>query len=61
MTQDAAYLSLELDGRAIGLLLHMVQDSYAHGHVKRTLLNRGDLVAGAPDLLKPTWASIVAA
>jgi hypothetical protein len=51
LTQDTACLALDLGRRAIGSLLHMVQDSYARGHVRRTLLNPGDRVT--TDLFKP--------
>lgn len=53
LTQDTAFGGLDLERRAIGSLLHMVQDSYARGHVKRTLENPGDLVAGSEDTFKP--------
>jgi hypothetical protein len=40
--------------RAIGSVLHLVQDSYARGHVKRELGNPGDLAAPpAIDVFKP--------
>jgi hypothetical protein len=39
--------------RAIGSVLHVVQDSFARGHVKRTLKNPDDLIAGANFQFKP--------
>jgi hypothetical protein len=53
LTQDTACTSLDLRRRAIGSLLHMVQDSYARGHVKRTLTNPGDLLPGTTDQFRP--------
>jgi hypothetical protein len=46
LTLDTACASLDLKRRAIGSLLHLVQDSYARGHVKRTLTNPDDLLPG---------------
>ena len=44
----------DLERRAIGSVLHLVQDSYARGHVKRTLANEGDLVVPkSVDIFKP--------
>ena len=48
LTGDTAYQGLDIERRAIGSLLHLVQDSYARGHTRRTLLNPEDL-SGAPD------------
>jgi hypothetical protein len=53
LTQDTAFQGLDVGRRAIGSLLHVVQDSYARGHVKRTLTNPGDLVGGETDKFKP--------
>jgi hypothetical protein len=53
LTLDTACMSLDLGRRAIGSVLHMVQDSYARGHVRRTLLNPGDLLPGKTDEFKP--------
>ena len=50
---DTACPSLDISRRAIGSLLHLVQDSYARGHTRRTLLNPGDLLPGSSDLFKP--------
>jgi hypothetical protein len=44
LTRNSKYVYLDISRRAIGSLLHLVQDSFARGHVKRTLLNPGDLV-----------------
>jgi hypothetical protein len=46
-------VSLNLKSRAIGSLLHLVQDSYARGHVRRTLTNPGDLVPETTDVFRP--------
>jgi hypothetical protein len=53
LTQDTAFRGLDIGRRAIGSLLHVVQDSYARGHVRRTLTNPGDLKAGETDKFKP--------
>jgi hypothetical protein len=53
LTLDTACVSLNLRRRAIGSLLHVVQDSYARGHVKRTLTNPGDLLPGKTDEFQP--------
>jgi hypothetical protein len=56
LTQDSKFVTLDLGRRAIGSLLHLVQDSYALGHTRRTLLNPQDLVPGTKDQFKPgTW------
>ncbi|HEY0610733.1 MAG TPA: papain-like cysteine protease family protein, partial [Chitinophaga sp.] len=39
--------------RAIGSVLHIVQDSFARGHVKRKLKNPGDLKPGTTDQFLP--------
>jgi hypothetical protein len=49
LARDTACKSLDLKRRAIGSLLHLMQDSYARGHVKRTLLNPQDLAPGETD------------
>ncbi|MBE3016083.1 hypothetical protein IL992_44095 [Microbispora sp. NEAU-D428] len=49
LTRNTACESLDLPRRAIGSLLHLVQDSYARGHVRRVLLNPGDLLPGKTD------------
>ncbi|MFE1443783.1 papain-like cysteine protease family protein [Streptomyces sp. NPDC058739] len=53
LTLDSACVSVDLGRRAMGSLLHLVQDSYARGHVKRTLLNPEDLLPGRDDAFKP--------
>lgn len=53
LTQSTAYTGLELEKRAIGSLLHLVQDSYARGHVRRVLLNPRDLVGSSAETFKP--------
>ena len=53
LTRNTACKSLIIGRRAIGSLLHLVQDSYARGHVRRTLTNPNDLVAGTTDIFKP--------
>jgi hypothetical protein len=44
LTLDTACRFLNIKRRAIGSLLHTVQDSYARGHVRRTLTNPQDLL-----------------
>lgn len=53
LTQDTACRSLDIRRRALGSLLHMVQDSYARGHVRRVLINPGDLLPGETAKFKP--------
>ncbi|MGW0594654.1 papain-like cysteine protease family protein [Streptosporangium sp. NPDC002607] len=53
LTHDTACTSLDLPRRAIGSLLHLLQDSYARGHVRRVLLNPGDLLPGKTDEFTP--------
>ena len=53
LTRDTACKSLQIRRRAIGSLLHLIEDSYARGHVRRTLTNPGDLVAGQTEIFKP--------
>ncbi|HEY2372950.1 MAG TPA: papain-like cysteine protease family protein [Gaiellaceae bacterium] len=44
LTLDTKCRFLDLSRRAIGSLLHVVEDSYARGHVRRTLTNPQDLL-----------------
>ncbi|MYM30958.1 hypothetical protein GTP58_21710 [Duganella sp. CY15W] len=53
INRGTSYVTVNNGRRAIGSLLHLIQDSYAKGHVKRTLLNPGDLLAGKTDQFKP--------
>jgi hypothetical protein len=53
LTLNTACKSLDIGRRALGSLLHMVQDSFARGHVKRTLTNPKDLLAGEAVKFKP--------
>lgn len=46
LTRNTEYTKVDISRRALGSLLHMIQDSYARGHCKRTLLNPGDLKQG---------------
>jgi hypothetical protein len=56
LTRRTGFAGVDLGRRAIGSLLHLVQDSYAKGHVRRTLLNPADRQAGSTDQFKPgTW------
>jgi Papain-like cysteine protease AvrRpt2 len=56
LTRRTRFAGADLSRRAIGSLLHLVQDSYAKGHVQRTLLNPTDLQSGSTDQFKPgTW------
>jgi hypothetical protein len=56
LARDTRFTGVDLGRRAIGSLLHLIQDSYARGHVRRTLLNPGDLVADKTDEFKDgTW------
>jgi hypothetical protein len=59
LTRDSKCKSMQIPRRAIGALLHTVQDSYAYGHVRRTLLNPSDQVDGSIDNFKPgTYAKL---
>jgi hypothetical protein len=51
LTLDTACRFLNIGRRAIGSLMHTVQDSYAHGHVRRTLTNPEDLLTDVNDPL----------
>jgi hypothetical protein len=53
LTLDTACKWLDLKRRALGSLLHVVQDSYARGHVRRTLTNPGDFLPGKTDEFQP--------
>src|SRR5262249_3033141 len=53
LTRNTACKSLQIRRRAIGSLLHLLEDSYARGHVRRTLTNPGDLVGGQTEIFKP--------
>ena len=57
LTRDTVYTNVDIRRRAIGSVLHLVQDSYARGHTRRTLLNPQDLTGGREeDQFKPgTW------
>lgn len=45
LTRGDPFMSLNIGARAIGSLMHLIEDSYARGHVKRVLLNPQDLVS----------------
>lgn len=45
LTRGDPYVSLDIGKRALGSLLHLIEDSYARGHVQRVLLNATDLVS----------------
>ncbi len=45
-TCSTQYQYVDIRRRAIGSCLHIVQDSFAKGHTRRTLLNPEDLVSG---------------
>ena len=51
LTRDTKCMFLDLGRRALGSALHTIQDSYAHGHCRRTLLNPGDLQPGGASTL----------
>ena len=53
LTQDTAYQGVDVHKRALGSLLHLVEDSYARGHVKRRVLNPTDRVTDEPLAFKP--------
>jgi hypothetical protein len=64
LTRDTQCKSLQIRRRAIGSVLHLVEDSYARGHVKRTLTNPGDLVIpGQIEIFKPgkygLWGAVL--
>ena len=46
LTCDTIYTGVLIQRRAIGACMHMLQDSFAKGHTRRTLLNPGDLKPG---------------
>ena len=57
LTRRTRFTKVDLGRRAIGSLLHLVHDSYAKGHVRRTLLNPADRQQpGSDDTFKSgTW------
>ena len=42
LSKDSPFTGLDVRRRALGSMLHIIQDSYALGHTKRTLLNPQD-------------------
>lgn len=42
LSKNSAFQGLDIRRRALGSMFHVIQDSYAIGHTKRTLLNPGD-------------------
>ncbi|KAH8601094.1 hypothetical protein B0O99DRAFT_667549 [Bisporella sp. PMI_857] len=53
LTDNTSYLRLDMRRRALGSILHCVEDSYAYGHCKRKLLNPGDLIPGSTTKFRP--------
>lgn len=47
--RDSAYVDLSIERRTIGSVMHLIQDSFAKGHVKRRLINPEDLIPGSTD------------
>ena len=45
LTCDTEYKHVDVRRRALGSLLHMIQDSFAHGHTRRKLLNPEDRIS----------------
>jgi len=45
LTANTKYTGLNLQRRALGALLHTIEDSYSHGHTRRVLLNPGDVLS----------------
>lgn len=43
LTRDTEYVNLDLQRRAIGSVLHIIQDSYAKGHTRRKIKRFSDL------------------
>ncbi|KAI9768159.1 MAG: hypothetical protein M1840_004989 [Geoglossum simile] len=59
LAPDEKFKGLDLSRRALGSLLHLVQDSFAKGHTQRKLLNPGDRLDPGKDDFKPgTWAKL---
>ncbi|MEP7257162.1 MAG: papain-like cysteine protease family protein, partial [Flavitalea sp.] len=52
-SRGTVFTGVDNSKRIIGSLMHLVQDSFARGHVKRILTNPADLVAGSTDQFKP--------
>ena len=52
-SRNTKFTGVDNSKRIVGSLLHMIQDSFARGHVKRTLTNPADLVTGSTDQFKP--------
>ncbi|KAF4823451.1 hypothetical protein CGCTS75_v010342 [Colletotrichum tropicale] len=45
---DSKFQGLDIQRRALGSMFHVIQDSYAIGHTKRTLLNPEDMQSSSP-------------
>ncbi|KAK6527387.1 hypothetical protein TWF281_010567 [Arthrobotrys megalospora] len=56
---DTPFTGLQIKFRALGSILHVIQDSYMKGHTKRTLTNPGDLMPRSQDTFQPgKWAQL---
>lgn len=42
LAKESTFQALDIGRRALGSMFHIIQDSYAIGHTKRTLLNPED-------------------
>lgn len=42
LSKDSAFRGIDVERRALGSMFHIIQDSYAIGHTRRTLLNPQD-------------------
>ena len=56
LTRGTDYDAVDIQRRALGSVIHLIQDSYAHGHTLRVLLNKSDLVVGSSEKFNNgTW------
>jgi len=58
LTRNDPYDALKMGRRAIGSVMHLIQDSFARGHTRRVLLNPDDVVSASVHSItfKPgTW------
>ncbi|KAH6887400.1 hypothetical protein B0T10DRAFT_562622 [Thelonectria olida] len=60
---DSRFQGFDIRRRALGSILHIIQDSYAIGHTRRALLNKEDKISDNPLQFKPgatdRWGAIV--
>ncbi|KAF7563162.1 hypothetical protein G7046_g953 [Stylonectria norvegica] len=56
LSANSGFQGLDIGRRALGSMFHIIQDSYAVGHTRRTPLNREDRISENPLRYKPGTA-----